>query len=146
MSANSNVWSLYTREYSRFFPDCIDENYDGCINQECGHVGEWTLVPLDVINMNEYEDENYDDIPLISTDYGCISGLIKVGMYFIIFVTLMFMTHGIYIHILCVGNIFAVMAQSENIEGVSYYLLCCAIQREKLTKTKISDGIMFPIG
>ena len=54
------------------------------------------------------------------------------------------MTHEIYIHILCVGNVFAVMAEFENIEGVSYYLLCCTIQREKLKNIEISDGIMFP--
>ena len=58
----------------------------------------------------------------------------------------MYITHAIYIHILCVGNVFAVMADSKNIEGVSYYLLHCTIQREKLTKPKISDVIMFPIG
>ena len=81
MSTNSNVWSLYTREYSCFCPNCIDEDYGGCINQERGYVGEWTLVPLDVINTNEFEDENYDDIPLISSDYNHISGLIRVGMY-----------------------------------------------------------------
>ena len=38
-------------------------------------------MPLDVINTNEVEDENYDDIPLISSDYDHISRLIKVGMY-----------------------------------------------------------------
>ena len=38
-------------------------------------------MPLDVINMNEFEDENYDDISLISIDYDHISGLIKAGMY-----------------------------------------------------------------
>ena len=81
MSIDSNVWSLYTREYSCFCLDCIDENYDGCINQECGYTSEWTLVPLDVINMNEFEDENHDDIPLISRDYDHILGLIRVGMY-----------------------------------------------------------------
>ena len=58
----------------------------------------------------------------------------------------MYMTHGIYIHILCVGNFFVVMAESKNVEVVSYYLLHCTTEREKLTKTKISDGIMFPIG
>ena len=51
-----------------------------------------------------------------------------------------------FIHILCVGNGFKVMAEFENVEGVSYYLLCCTTQREKLTNTEISDGIMFPIG
>ena len=56
------------------------------------------------------------------------------------------MTLGIYIHILCVGNFFAVMVESKNVEGVSYYLLHCTTQREKLTKIEISDGIMFPIG
>ena len=81
MSIDSNVWSLYTREHSCFCLDYIDENYDGCINQEHGYVGEWTLVPLDVINTNEFEDENYDDIPLISSDYDHILGLIRVGMY-----------------------------------------------------------------
>ena len=81
MSTNSNVWSLYAREYSCFCLDCIDEDYDGCINQERGYVGEWNLVPLDVINTNEFEDENYDDIPLISSDYNHISGLTRVGMY-----------------------------------------------------------------
>ena len=81
MTIDSNVWSLYTREYLCVYLDYIDENYDGFINQERGYVGEWTLVPLDVINMNEFEDENYDDIPLISSDYDHISGLIRVGMY-----------------------------------------------------------------
>ena len=44
-------------------------------------MGEWTLVTLDVINMNDSEDKNYDDIPLISSDYDHISRLISVGMY-----------------------------------------------------------------
>ena len=80
MSTDRNVWSLYTREYSCFFLGCIDGNYDGCINQECGYVGEWTLVPLDVINTNEFDNEKYDDISLISSHYDHISRLIKVGM------------------------------------------------------------------
>ena len=42
---------------------------------------EWTLVPLDVINTNEFEDEKYDDIPLISSNYDHILGFIRVGMY-----------------------------------------------------------------
>lgn len=80
MSTDSNVWSLYTRDYSCFCYDCISENYGECINQKCGYVGEWNLVPLDVTNTNdEVEDENFDDIPLISTDYDHISGLIKIG-------------------------------------------------------------------
>lgn len=81
MSTDSNVWSLYTRKYSCFFPSCIDENYDDFINQERGYVSEQTLVPLDVINMNEFENENYDDIPLISSDSDHISRLTKDGMY-----------------------------------------------------------------
>ena len=38
-------------------------------------------MPLDVINMNDSKDKNYDDIPLISSDYDHISRLIGVGMY-----------------------------------------------------------------
>ena len=57
MSTNGNVWSLYTRKYPCICPDYIDEKYDGCINQECGYVGEWTLVPLYVISMNDFEEK-----------------------------------------------------------------------------------------
>ena len=75
----------------------------------------------------------------------------KLCICFIILViyliyTLIYTTHEIYIHILCVGNIFAVMAESKNVEGVSYYLLRCTMEREKLTKTEISDEIIFPTG
>ena len=56
------------------------------------------------------------------------------------------MENGIYIHILCIDHVFVVMEKSKNVEVVSYYLLCCTIQRQKLTKTEISDGIMFPTG
>ena len=37
-------------------------------------------MPLDVTNTpNGDEDENFDDIPLISTDYNHISGLVRIG-------------------------------------------------------------------
>lgn len=39
------------------------------------------LVPPNVVNMNVLEDEKFDDIPLISTNYDHISGFIRVGMY-----------------------------------------------------------------
>ena len=32
MSIDSNVWSLYTRDYSCFCYDCISENYGECID------------------------------------------------------------------------------------------------------------------
>lgn len=80
MSMDSNVWSLYTRDYSCFcYEYCIFENYDECINQKCGYVSEWNLVPLDVTNINDVQDESFDNIPLISIDYDHISGLIKIG-------------------------------------------------------------------
>ena len=103
MSTDSNVWSLYTREYSCIFPNCIDENYDGCINEEHGYVGEWTLVPLDVINTNEFEDEKNDDIRLISNNYDHILELTRVGMYFITFLNIFY----IYTHVNDTWNLYA---------------------------------------
>ena len=39
------------------------------------------MVPLDVAEIFEKDDENFDDIPLISNDYNHISRLVKVGKY-----------------------------------------------------------------
>ena len=47
---------------------------------------------------------------------------------------------------MCVGEVFAVIAEPENVEGVSYYLLCCTTERMKLTEPKESDGMLFPTG
>ena len=82
MSTDHRNWTLYTRDYSCFCYDCIAENYNRCINQDRGYVGLWTLVPLDVTDTaNGDEDENFDDIPLISTDYNHISGLVRIGKF-----------------------------------------------------------------
>ena len=81
-SINHHNWTLYTRDYSCFFYYCIVENYNRCINQDHGYVGLWTLVPLVVTDTtNGDEDENIDDIPLISTDYNHISGLVRIGKF-----------------------------------------------------------------
>ena len=45
-----------------------------------------------------------------------------------------------------VGEVFAVIAEPENVEGVSYYLLRCTTERMKLTKPKESDGMLLPTG
>ena len=74
-------WTLKTREYSHFCDNCIDEDYQECINQTHGYTGAWILVPLDVTDTFDKENENFDDIPLISDDYNHISGLVKVGEY-----------------------------------------------------------------
>lgn len=83
MSTDNRPWTLYTRDYSCFCSDCILENYVDCKNQELGYVSEWKMVPLDVSDTYEdsNEDENFEDIPLISGDYDHISGLIKKGTY-----------------------------------------------------------------
>ena len=84
MSTNHQNWTLYMRDYSCFFFYCIDENHFECINQNCGYVGSWSLVPLVVTNIgnDSDEDENFDDIPLISLDYNHISRLVRIGKYF----------------------------------------------------------------
>ena len=69
------------RDYSCFCDSCIDEDYQECINQTCGRIGAWISVPLDVTDTFDKDDENFDDIPLISDDYNHISGLVKVGKY-----------------------------------------------------------------
>lgn len=83
MSTDNRPWTLYTRDYSCFCSECIFENYVDCKNQELGYVSEWKMVPLDVFDTYEdsNEDENFEDIPLISGDYDHISGLIKKGTY-----------------------------------------------------------------
>ena len=82
MSIDNHNWTLKTREYSYFCDSCIDEDYQECINKTHGYMGAWILVPLDVIDtFDKDEDENFDDIPLIFDDYNHISGLVKVGKY-----------------------------------------------------------------
>ena len=82
MSTNCRNWMLNTRDYSCFCCHCIANNYEECINQDHGYVGTWNLVPLVVTDtFDRDEDENFDDVPLISTDYDHISGLVKIGKY-----------------------------------------------------------------
>ena len=82
MSTNHRNWTLYTRDYSCFCYNCIAENYNRCINQDRGYVGLWTLVPLVVIDIvNKDEDGKFDDIPLISSNYIHISGLVRIGKF-----------------------------------------------------------------
>ena len=45
-----------------------------------------------------------------------------------------------------VGDIFAVIVELGNYEGVNYYLLQCTTERTKLYDTEESDGMLFPIG
>ena len=72
---------MKTREYSYFCDSCIDEDYEECISQTCGYTGAWISIPLDVTDTFDKDDENFDDIPLISDDYNHISRLVKVGKY-----------------------------------------------------------------
>ena len=73
---------LNTRDYSCFYCHYIANNYEECINQDHGYVGAWNLVPLVVTDtFDRDEDENFDDVPLISTDYDHISGLVKISKY-----------------------------------------------------------------
>ena len=44
------------------------------------------------------------------------------------------------------GDVFAVIAEPGNHEGVSYYLLRCTAERTKLYDPEESDGMLFPIG
>ena len=44
------------------------------------------------------------------------------------------------------GDVFAVIAEPKNHEGVSYYLLRCTAERTKLYDLEESDRIFFPIG
>ena len=82
MSTDNHNWTLKTREYSCFCDNCIDEDYQQCINKKCGYTSAWILVPLDVTHtFDKDEDENFDDILLISNDYNHISRLVKVGKY-----------------------------------------------------------------
>ena len=45
-----------------------------------------------------------------------------------------------------VGDVFAVIVEPRNHEGVSYYLLRCTAERTKVYDPKESDGMLFPIG
>ena len=45
-----------------------------------------------------------------------------------------------------VGDIFTMIAEPGNYEGVSYYLLRCTVERTKLYDPEESDEILFPIG
>ena len=44
------------------------------------------------------------------------------------------------------GDVFAVIAEPGNHEGVSYYLLRFTAERKKLYDLEESDGMLFPIG
>ena len=44
------------------------------------------------------------------------------------------------------GDVFAVIVELGNHEGVSYYLLRCTAERKKLYDPEESDGMLFPIG
>ena len=44
------------------------------------------------------------------------------------------------------GDVFVVIAEPRNHEGVSYYLLRCTTERKKLYEPEESDGMLFPIG
>ena len=43
------------------------------------------------------------------------------------------------------GDVFVVIVEPRNHEGVSYYLLRCTIERIKLYDLEESDGMLFPI-
>ena len=82
MSTDNCNWTLKTREYSCCCDSCIDEDYQECINQTHGYIGAWILVPLDVTDtFDKDEDQKFDNIPLISNDYNHTSGLVIVGRY-----------------------------------------------------------------
>jgi len=72
---------LKTREYSCFCGNCIHEDYQECINQTHGYIVTWILVPLDITDTFDKDDEKFDDILLISNDYNHFCRLIKVGEY-----------------------------------------------------------------
>ena len=44
------------------------------------------------------------------------------------------------------GDIFAVIVEPKNYEGLSYYLLQCTIARTKLYDPEENDEMLFPIG
>ena len=45
-----------------------------------------------------------------------------------------------------VGDVFVVIAEPANHEGVSYYLLGCTAERKNLYDPEECDGMLFPIG
>ena len=47
---------------------------------------------------------------------------------------------------MCVGEVFAIIDEPGNVEGVSYYLLRCTTERMKLIEPEESDGMLFPTG
>ena len=81
MSIDNCNWTSKTTEYSCFCDNYIDEDYQECINQTRGYTSAWILVPLDVTDTFDKDDEKFDDIPLIYNDYNHICGLVKVGKY-----------------------------------------------------------------
>ncbi|KAH9308100.1 hypothetical protein KI387_036011, partial [Taxus chinensis] len=85
--------------------------------------GEWKQVPLVVDDTyGSDHDDSFEDVPLISTDYDHISGLVKQG------------------------DVFAVIAEEANIEKVEYYLLRCTEERTKITCEITSEVTTFFIG
>ena len=51
-----------------------------------------------------------------------------------------------YMYTCYVGDVFVVIAEPGNHEGVSYYLLRCTAERTKLYDPEESDEMLFPIG
>ena len=54
--------------------------------------------------------------------------------------------YNVHVHTFFVGDVFAVIAEPWNHEGVNYYLLWCIAERKKLYDPEESDEMLFPIG
>ncbi|KAH9328634.1 hypothetical protein KI387_000742, partial [Taxus chinensis] len=123
MTMDSNNWTICTRDYSCFCYECMNKSYSECNSKKHGYVGEWKKVPLVVDDTyGSDHDDSFEDVPLISTDYDHISGLVKQG------------------------DVFAVIAEEANIEKVEYYLLHCTEERTKLTCEITSEVTTFFTG
>ena len=84
MTMDSNNWTICTRYYSCFYYQCMKKSYSERNSKKHGYVGEWKKVPLVVDDTyGSDHDDSFEDVPLISTDYDHISGLVKQGMFYL---------------------------------------------------------------
>jgi hypothetical protein len=116
---------IQLRDKSCFCEDCVNNNtMSQCVNIASGYVSQWDQKEL--VRMPPYEDDDNDiDIhdPIYSADYERVSDLVVTG------------------------DIFAVIADPENAEGVDYYLLRCTKEKSKLVQEIVDgDGQQYPTG